>query len=330
MRPGFRAIFVGIAALLLTADPAAAQYPSRPIRIIVPAAPGGGADILARIIGQKLTESWSQPVVVENRPGASGQLGAALAARATPDGYTLLLATTGTLMAVATAGPSGPVVPSEPFDVTRELSPVTLVAAPPYLLVVHPGVQAQSVAELIALAKSRPGALNFGSSGSGAASHLAAELFNATARISMVHVPYKGQGQAVADLLAGQVQLMFSPAPPVTTHVRAGTLRALAVTGAVRSAFEADLPTIAEAGLHGYEATGWFGLLAPARTPVEIVDRLSAEVGRLLRLEDVRVRLSQLGAEPAPSTPAAFTLYINDDIAKWLKLIRHLNIKMEN
>lgn len=330
MRPGFRAIFLALAALILMAGPAAAQYPNRPIRIIVPAAPGGGADILARIIGQKLTESWSQPVVVENRPGASGQLGATLAARATPDGYTLLLATTGTLMAVATAGPSGPVVPSEPFDVTRDLSPVTLVAAPPYMLVVHPGVQARSVAELVALAKSRPGALNFGSSGTGAASHLAAELFSATAGISMVHVPYKGQGQAVADLLAGQVQLMFSPAPPVTTHVRAGTLRALAVTGAARSAFEADLPTIAEAGLRGYEATGWFGLLAPARTPTEIVDRLSAEVGRLLRLEDVRVRLSQLGAEPSPSTPAAFTRYINDDIAKWLKLIRDLNIKMEN
>lgn len=323
MRPVLRTLLVALVALLIVA-PAAAQYPNRP------AAPGGGADILARILGQKLTDSWGQPVVVENRPGASGHLGAMVAARAAPDGYTLLLATTGTLMAVATYGPSGPVVPSEPFDVTRELAPVSLVAAPPYLLVVHPGVRAGSVAELIALAKSRPGALNFGSSGTGAASHLAAELFNATAGISMVHVPYKGQGQAVADLLAGQVQVMFSPAPPVTPHVRAGTLRALAVTGAVRSAFDADLPTIGEAGLRSYEATGWFGLLAPARTPRETVDRLSAEVSRLLGMEDVRARLAQLGAEAAPSTPETFTRYINDDIAKWLKLIRDLNIKMEN
>ena len=306
---------------------AAQTYPNRPIRIIVPAAPGGGIDILARIVGQKLTESWGQPIVVENRAGASGSLGASLAARALPDGYTLLMASTGTLMAVATATPENA---RGGFDVSRELTPVTLVAAPPYLLVVHPSLPAASVRELIALARSRPGTLNYGSSGSGAASHLAAELFSAAAGISMVHVPYKGQGQAVADLLAGQVQLMFSPAPPVTSHIRAGGLRALAVTGAKRSAFEAELPTIAEAGVAGYEATGWFGLLGPARLPAEIVARLNSEVVRILALEDVRTRLAQLGAEPAPSTADGFARYINDDINKWLKLIRDLGIKMEN
>lgn len=306
---------------------AAQTYPSRPIRIIVPAAPGGGIDILARIVGQKLTESWGQPIVVENRAGASGSLGASLAARAVPDGYTLLMASTGTLMAVATATPENT---SGAFDVSRELTPITLVAAPPYLLVVRPSLPVASVSELIALAKSRPGTLNYGSSGSGAASHLAAELFSAAAGISMVHVPYKGQGQAVADLLAGQVQLIFSPAPPVTSHIRAGGLRALAVTGAKRSAFEAGLPTIAEAGVTGYEATGWFGLLGPARLPADIVARLNSEVVRILTLEDVRTRLAQLGAEPAPSTADGFARYINDDINKWLKLIRDLGIKMEN
>lgn len=317
------------ACLLVLPGFAGAQpYPYRPIRVIVPAAPGGGIDILARIVGQKLTESWGQPVVVENRAGASGSLGASLAARAAPDGYTLLMASTGTLMAVATAAPDA--ANAGAFDVTRELTPITLVAAPPYLLVVHPGLAANSIAELIALAKRRPGTLNYGSSGSGAASHLAAELFNAATGIAMVHVPYKGQGQAVADLLAGQVQLMFSPAPPVTPHIRAGSLRALAVTGAKPSAFEPDLPTIAEAGVPGYEATGWFGLLGPARLPDDIAARLNGEVTRILTLDDVRVRLAQLGAEPAPSTTDGFTRYINEDIGKWLKLIRDLGIKMEN
>jgi tripartite-type tricarboxylate transporter receptor subunit TctC len=318
------------AGLLLGPGPGAAQpYPSRPIRVIVPAAPGGGIDILARIVGQKLSESWGQPVVIENRAGASGSIGATLAGRAAPDGYTLLMASTGTLMAVATASPDGS-VPAGPFEVRRELTPITLVAAPPYLLVIHPSLAAGSVAELIALAKARPGTLNYGSSGSGAASHLSAELFNAIAGLDMVHVPYKGQGQAVADLLAGQVQLMFSPAPPVTPHIRAGSLRALAVTGAKRSAFEASLPTIGEAGLPGYEATGWFGLLGPANLPAELVQRLNSEVIRILALDDVRTRLAQLGAEPAPSTADGFTRYINDDIGKWLKLIRDLGIKMEN
>lgn len=323
-----RAGLVLWACLILLPGLAAAQpYPNRPIRVIVPAAPGGGIDILARIVGQKLTESWGQPIVVENRAGASGSLGASLAARSAPDGYTLLMASTGTLMAVATASPDSA---AGSFEVTRELTPITLVAAPPYLLVVHPSLPARSVEDLIALARAQPGTLNFGSSGSGAASHLAAELFNAGAGLRMVHVPYKGQGQAVADLLAGQVQLMFSPAPPVTSHIRAGALRALAVTGAKRSVFEADLPTIAEAGLPGYEATGWFGLLGPARLPPEIVSRLNGEVTRILALDDVRTRLAQLGAEPAPSTVEGFTRYINDDIGKWLKLIRDLGIKMEN
>ena len=326
----FRAVILALCAALASlpglAD--AQSYPNRPIRMIVPAAPGGGIDILARIVGQKLTESWGQPVVVENRAGASGSIGATLAARAAPDGYTLLMASTGTLMAVATNPESA--AAAGPFDVRRELTPVTLVAAPPYLLVVHPGLAAKSVAELIALAKAQPGTLNFGSSGSGAASHLAAELFNATAGLTMVHVPYKGQGQAVADLLAGQVQLMFSPAPPVTPHIRAGSLRALAVTGARRSGFETELPTIADAGLSGYEATGWFGLLAPAQLPADLVQRLNGEVVRILALDDVRTRLAQLGAEPAPSTAEGFTRYINEDIGKWLKLIRDLGIKMEN
>lgn len=326
-----RAVTLALALVCgLAMTPVAAQtYPNRAIRLIVPFPPGGGTDILARLIGQKLHESWGQPVVVENRAGASGGIGSALAARAAPDGYTLLMASTGALMAMASAGAAAG-APSAPFDVTRELAPITLVAAPPYLLVVHPAVAAHSLADLVALAKAKPGTLNFGSSGSGAASHLAAELFNTMAGTQIVHVPYKGVGQAVADLLSGQVQLMFAPAPPVTSHVKAGTLRALAVSGATRSPFEPRLPTIAEAGIRGYEAVGWFGLLAPAQTPREMIDKLNAEVNRILNQEDVRTRLAQQGAEPAPMAPDAFAVYINADIAKWTKLIVDLGIKMDN
>jgi tripartite-type tricarboxylate transporter receptor subunit TctC len=304
----------------------AQSYPNRPIHVVVPFAPGGGTDILARIIGQKLTESWGQPVLVENRPGASGGIGSVAAARATPDGYTLLMASTGALMAMAGSGAS----PAGAFDVRRDLAPVTLVAAPPYILVVHPDVPAHSVKEFIAYAKTKPAGLNFGSSGSGAASHLAAELFDVMAGIKMVHVPYKGVGQAVADLLGGQVQVMFAPSPPVTTHIQAGTLRALAVSGASRSATEPELPTIAEAGVPGYEAVGWFGLLAPAKTPREMVDMINAEVRRILDLADVRARLAQLGAAPAGNSPDAFAAYINADVAKWTKLVNDLGIRMEN
>jgi tripartite-type tricarboxylate transporter receptor subunit TctC len=312
----------------LGSSPSSAQsYPSRPMHIVVPFAPGGGTDILARVIGQKLGESWGQPVLVENRPGASGGIGSTLAARAAPDGYTLLMASTGALMAMAGVAVSPS---SAPFDVRRDLTPVTLVAAPPYILVVHPAVPAHSVAEFVAYAKTHPAGLNFGSSGSGAASHLAAELFNVMAGIKMVHVPYKGVGQAVADLLGGQVQVMFAPSPPVTTHIQAGTLRALAVSGSSRSATEPDLPTIAEAGVRGYEAVGWFGLLAPAKTSRPTVDALNAEVRRILDLADVRARLAQLGAEPAGNSPDDFAAYINADVAKWTKLINDLGIRMEN
>jgi tripartite-type tricarboxylate transporter receptor subunit TctC len=320
------AVALAVSLLAATGTCRAQAYPSRPIHIIVPFAPGGGTDILARIIAQKMGESWVQPVLVENRPGASGGLGSTLAARAVSDGHILLMASTGALMAMAGVAVS----PSPPFDVRRDLSPITLVAAPPYILVVHPDVPARSVRELVAHAKAHPGQINFGSSGSGAASHLAAELFNVMAGIKMVHIPYKGVGQGVADLLGGQVQVMFAPSPPVTTHIQAGTLRALAVSGAARSPTEPDLPTIAESGVPGYEAVGWFGLLAPAKTPRELVDKVNAEVRRILDLADVRARLAQLGAAPAPNSPDQFTAYINADVAKWTKLITDLGIRMEN
>jgi tripartite-type tricarboxylate transporter receptor subunit TctC len=329
MRLRFFAAALATAVLSLLAATGACRaqaYPSRPIHIIVPFAPGGGTDILARIIAQKLSESWAQPVLVENRPGASGGIGSTVAARAVSDGHTLLMASTGALMAMAGVAVS----PSPAFDVRRDLSPITLVAAPPYILVVHPGMPARSVSELVAQAKAHPGQINFGSSGSGAASHLAAELFNVMAGIKMVHIPYKGVGQGVADLLGGQVQVMFAPSPPVTTHIQAGTLRALAVSGATRSPTEPDLPTIAEAGVPGYEAVGWFGLLAPAKTPRELVDKVNAEVRRILDLADVRARLAQLGAAPAGNSPDEFAAYINADVAKWTKLITDLGIRMEN
>jgi tripartite-type tricarboxylate transporter receptor subunit TctC len=321
---------LAVAGLAATAMPQARaqSYPSRPIHLIVPFAPGGGTDILARLIGQRLTESWGQPVVVENRPGASGGIGSAQVARAAPDGYTLLMASTGALMAMAGAGTPG--ASSDAFDVRRDLAPITLAAAPPYLLVVHPSVPARSVTELVAYAKANPGKLNFGSSGTGAASHLAAELFAVMAGIKLVHVPYKGVGQAVADLLGGQVQLMFAPSPPVMPHIQSGGLRALAVSGAERSPTEPDLPTIAEAGVPGYEAVGWFGLLGPANLPRPLVDKINGEVRRILDTAEVKQRLAQLGAAPAGNTPDEFTAYINADIAKWTKLVNDLGIRMEN
>ena len=291
----------------------AEEFPSKPVRIIVPFPPGGGADALARIMQPSLTRTWGQPVIVENKPGASGHIGAEMVAASEPDGYTLMMSSTASLTEK---------------NVDR-FAPVTLVSASAYVVVANPKVPARNVRELIDYAKKNPGKLTFGSSGTGAASHLAAELFKSMAGVDMLHVPYKGTGQAVTDLLAGQIDLMFAPAQTVMPHVQAGKLNALAVTGARRTSLLPDLPTVAESGVPGYAAVGWFGLLAPAKTPAAIVAKLSADANMVLANPDVKQKMQIVGAEPSGGTPREFASFIHEDQAKWSKLMKERGISSE-
>ncbi|HET7850480.1 MAG TPA: tripartite tricarboxylate transporter substrate binding protein [Pseudolabrys sp.] len=300
-----------------------AGYPDHAIKMVVPFAPGGGTDVLGRIIAQRLSEQWGQPVVIENQPGASGGIGTRAVAKADPDGYTLLMDSTGGLMAAAAA-----LAPEGHFDVNKFFAPITVVAAPPYLVVVNPKVKANSIAELITLAKEKPKGLTFGSSGVGAASHLSAVLFEKDANIEMLHVPYRGTGPAVTDLLGGRIDLMFSPSTTVQAMIETGKLRVLATTGAKRSKFFPKVPTVAESGVPGYESVGWFGLLAPARTPPQIVAKLNKAVVAIMGEKNVIDRMAALGAEPEPQTPEEFARYIDTDIAKWDALVAERHIVM--
>jgi len=308
-----RGVLSGFILLLASAAALAQNFPSKSVRIVVPFPPGGGADTLARIMEPRLAAIWAQAIVVENRPGASGHIGAEFVAKSAPDGYTLVMASTAAL---------------DEKNVV-EFAPVSLVSASAYVVTANPGVAAANIRELIALAKADPGRLTFGSSGTGAASHLAAELFKAMAGVDLLHVPYKGTGQALTDLLAGHVNLMFAPAQTVMPYVQAGKLRALAVTGSKRSETLPDLPTVAESGLPGYEAVGWFGLLVPAATPKTTVAKLSADVKRVLAMGEVRERMLALGADPAANAPEEFARFIRDDQAKWSKLMKEAGIKAE-
>ena len=301
----FLALFAGLAF--------AQPYPAKPIRIIVAYPPGGGTDVLARLVGKFLNDSIKQSVVIENRAGANGGIGVDLVAKSPADGYTLL--------AIA----AGPLDESN----LKQFAAVSLFAAPAYTLVINPSVNATNVKELVALAKAQPGKFAYGSTGGGAASHLAAELFKAMAGIDLLHVPYKGVGNAVTDLLGGQVQVMVAPTQSVTGHVKSGKLRALAVTGSKRLATLPEVPTLAEAGVPGYEAVGWFGLLAPVATPRDIVTMLNREINRILQLPDVKTRLLELGAEPASLSPEQFIDFIRSDNAKWEKLIKERGIVVE-
>jgi len=310
-------------ACLCAVPAAAADYPTRAIKMVVPFAPGGGTDVLGRIIGQRLSEQWGQPVVVENQPGASGGIGTKAAAKADPDGYTLLMASTGALMAA-----SASLAPDGDFDVNKFFAPITVVAAPPYLIVINPNVPANSIAELIKLAREKPKALSFGSSGIGAASHLSGALFEKDAKIELLHVPYKGTGPAVTDLLGGRIDMMFSPSTTVQALIDGGQLKALATTGAKRSKFFPKVPTVAEDNLPGYSSVGWFGLLAPAHTPKDIVAKLNKAVVAIMAMPDVIEHMAKLGAEPEPQAPDEFGRYINADVAKWAALVREQNITL--
>jgi len=309
--------------LLAIAGGAMAQpYPAKPIRIIAGFPPGSGADITARVIGARLSEALGQQIVVENRPGAGSNIAAEIAAKSPADGYTLFIGTVANTI-------NATLYAKLPFDFARDFAPVVLTTAAPNVLVVHPSVPAKSVKELIALAKSRPGQLNFASAGTGTAPHLSAELFSAMAGVRMVHIPYKGSPPAVTDLLAGEVALMFSPSSTVLPHVKTGRLRALAVTTAARLPSLPELPTVAESGLKGYETITWFGFVAPARTPPAVVTRLNAEIVKVLGMPEVRNLFASQGIETLGGTPDHFAGYIRDEIAKWAKAIRLSGAKAE-
>jgi tripartite-type tricarboxylate transporter receptor subunit TctC len=314
---------LAIFALAGTVQAQANDYPAKPIRLVVPAAPGGGADFLARIVGVKLGELVGQSVVVENRAGASGTIAADGTAKSPGDGYTVLMGQS-TSIVIAPQ-----LYPKLPYDTLRDLKPVTLVAEVPNVMVVHPSVPANTVKELIALAKAKPETLNFGSSGNGAPSHLAGEMFKSATGTRLVHVPYKGAGPAVNALIAGEIQVMFAPIVAVLPQVKAGRLRALGVTSAKRSAAAPDLPTLAETGLTGYEISSWFGLFVPASTPAAVVDKLFKETNRVLKSPDVIERFAKEGAEPVGSTPAEFNNYVRTEFVKYNKVIKDNGIKAD-
>ena len=317
------AAVLGVVLLAFGTSASAQQYPNRPIRFVVPFAPGGSTDTLARTIGQKLTEALQQQVVVDNRSGANGNIGMEIVAHAAPDGYTILLGY------IANLGIGPGLYAKLPFDPVRDYAPITQLASSPNILAVHPSLPVKSLRELIAYAKTNPKKLNFASSGVGSIGHLTGELLNRSAGVDMVHVPYKGSGQAVIDLLGGQVQMMFSGMSSVMQHIKAGKLRALAVTGAQRSPAVPDVPTIAESGFPGFEATAWYGVLAAARTPKTIVNRLHDEIVRALALPDVKERLNNVGFELVGGTPDEFTAFIKSEIAKWTRVVRDAHISAE-
>ena len=305
-----------------TAEQNASRYPAKPIRLISPFAPGGGASTVARMLAPELTEAWGQPVIVDNRPGAGGAIGTELGARAQPDGYTLVMATVSTIII-------NPLVGKAPFDPIRDFTPVVHTTTVPLVLVVHPAVPAKSVKELIAYARSPNARLNFASSGEGTISHLAAELFKNLARVDMAHVPYKGGGQAIIDLMAGHVQTGFVNILEALPQVNAGRLRGLAVSTAKRSPVAPNLPTVSEAGLSGYEVVQWSGVLGPAGLPRDVTAKLNAEIGRLLARPDMRERLIASGADPGGGSPEQFGALIKTEIAKWSKVLKSVKLDVQ-
>jgi len=313
---------LGIASVLVLACPVLGQekYPAKPIRLVVPFAPGGSTDIFARLVGERLAPALGQPVVIENRAGAGGNIGAEAVARSAPDGYTLLMATTG-VMAINHA-----LYRNLGYDAARDLAPVVFIASITNVLIVPPELPAKSVAELIALAKSQPGRLSFASSGAGSSTHMSAELFKLMTGTDLLHVPYKGSGQALPDLMSGRVSMMFENMPGAISHIRSGKLRVLAVTGLKRSPALPEVPTIAEAGVPGYESLSWSGLAAPAGTPREVVQRLNRETIAVLAQPELRAKLADQGGEAVGGSPEQFQEHVRAEREKWGRLVRERNI----
>jgi tripartite-type tricarboxylate transporter receptor subunit TctC len=311
-------IATGTASVVL-----AQAYPSKPIRMLVGFPPGGGTDIIGRIVAQKLSETIGQQVIVDNRGGASGQLAAELVAKAPPDGYTIMMAH----IAAITILPS--LIAKLPYDAQRDFAPVSLSAIGPNLLVVHPSVPAKSVKELIALAKAHPGQLQYASPGAGTVQHLAGELFKLQAKVDMLHIPYKGSGQSIVDLISGQVHLDFDAVPPVINYVRQGRLRALAVTSAKRFSLLPDMPTVEEAGVKGFDMSTWWGIVAPAGVSKDIVNKLNSEMVKAIRQPDAKEKISSVGADTVGNTPEEFAAFIRSETEKYARIVKAANIKLD-
>ena len=317
------ACFLAVCALFPGFTLAQGSYPSKPIRLIVPSPPGDGSDLMARAIGDKLAQAWGQPVVVDNRQGAGGRVGTEAAAKAAPDGYTLIMGNAGS------HGINSALYKDLPYDVERDFAPITQVMRAPNVLVVTPSLPAKNVTEFIALLKANPGKYSYGSGGNGSSAHFTAELFKSMAGVDIAHIPYKGATPALTDVIAGEVVMFMGNLPPAMGHIKAGRVRALAVTTAQRTPLAPDLPTVAESGLPGFETVAWFGLFAPAGTPREIVDKLRDEVAKIIQQPDVRERIATLGGEPVGNTPAAFAGIVRDDVAKWKKVARDAKISAD-
>jgi tripartite-type tricarboxylate transporter receptor subunit TctC len=313
---------LALAGLVAASAAFAAEYPSRPIRLVVPYPPGGGTDTVARPLAQKITESVGQPIVIDNRGGASEIIGTEAVARSAPDGYTLLMTTNAFAINVALQR-------KLPYDPARDFAPVARLITTPFMLVAHPGLQAASVRELIALAKAQPGKLNYASLGSGTPHHLAMEWFKVLAGVDIVAVPYKGVAPGLAAVTAGEVQLMLTGLTAGLAQVKGGRLRALAVTTAARSSAAPEIPTVAESGFAGYDALAWYGVLAPAATPPEVIARLNAEIGKALAAPDLRQRLANIGVDPAPGTPGELQRLIRDETQLWTKVIKAAGVKAD-
>ena len=316
-------IFSALLAAGLCSGAHAQQYPTKPVRIVVGFAPGGGTDIVARIIGAKLTELWGQGFIVDNRAGAAGTIGADLTAKAPPDGYTLIMGH------VNSHGIAPNLYKKLPYDAQRDFSMVAYVGYVPNVLVVHPSIPAKNVAELVAIAKAKPGTLNYASSGVGSTQHLAGELFQITTGAKIVHVPYKGSGPAVVDLMAGHVVMNFDTMPPVLPHIRSGKLKALAVTTPQRANQLANVPTMIESGLKGFEMTNWYGVMGPAKLPRDLVSRLNTEINKIMALPDAKAKLEEVGTQLNPMTPEQFEKFLGSEIAKYAKLIKTAGVSIE-
>jgi tripartite-type tricarboxylate transporter receptor subunit TctC len=315
--------WIAVVFVVLSVSVNAQTYPTRPIRLIVPFAPGGSADLVARLVGHEMSLSWRQQVVVENKPGASGMIGNEFVARSASDGYTLTIGTLGPFAVNQT------LFEKVPYDNLRDFAPITLTGISSHILVAHPSIPAQNVSELMARAKAKPGQLTFASSGAGNATHLTFELFKARAGIDIVHVPYKGGGPAMADLVGGQVAFSFASMASAVPFVQSGRLRPIAVSGGQRSALFPDVPTVAESALPGFASEDWQGILAPAKTPPEVITKLNGEIARILALPEVKTKLTAAGFDPKPSTPQWFAEFIQAETLKWAKLLKQSGIKAQ-
>jgi tripartite-type tricarboxylate transporter receptor subunit TctC len=317
------ALVAALAAFSVTGTASAQAFPSKPVKIIVPQTPGGASDALARIVGQKLSERWGQPVVIENKAGAGGNVGTDLVAKSPADGYTLLMSYVGT-QAI-----NGSLYRSLPYDPYKDFATVATLATVPFALVVNQNFPAKSVAELVAYAKTHPGQVNFGSAGNGSLNQLLGEMVNMSQGIKLVHVPYKGAAGALTDTIAGQVQMTFASLPSVAGHIRSDRLRALAVTGTRRSPAFPNVPTLGEGGLAGFELSPWFGLLAPAGTPDAVVRKINADVAEALRDKDLLEKFAAAGADPYPTAPEQFARILQDDIQKWSQVVKTSGAKID-